>query len=159
MKRIFISLLFLLFAVSTINAQFFNKSDLEIYKNDVASQAKGLVKDNLDLTDEQAKVFWPLYEEYASESKDILDAEMGVIEEYLMNYYILDDQKAKELTQRSLELKKNKIDLSEKYLDKMSKVLPAKLIGKFLQIENRIDLMIGQQRTEKIPLARNQDKE
>lgn len=158
MKKFFLIILLLLFAAVTINAQFFKQSDVDIYKNDVASQAKGLVKDHLDLTADQAKIFWPLYDKYAAESKEILDAELGVLEEYLMNYYTLSDQKAKELMHRSLELKKNKVELGEEYLEKMSKVLPPKLVGKFLQIENRIDMMIGQQRTEKVPLVRNQDK-
>ena len=55
MKKLLISLIFILFAVSTVNAQFFKQSDIDIYKGDVAKQAKGLVKEHLDLTEDQAK--------------------------------------------------------------------------------------------------------
>ncbi len=159
MKKLLISSIFILFAVSTVNAQFFKQSDIDIYKGDVAKQAKGLVKGHLDLTEDQAKIFWPLYDEYRAESDEILNEELRVIEDYLMNYYILDDAKAMELMRKSNELRRNKLDLREKYLEKMAKVLPAKLVGKFFQIDHRLELMISQQRTEKIPLVRDQDKD
>jgi len=159
MKKLLISSFFILFAISTVNAQFFKQSDIDIYKNDVAKQAKNLVKENLDLTEEQAKIFWPLYEEYRAESADILNEELKVSEDYLMNYYILEDSKAIELLRKIFELRRNKIDLQEKYLKKMAKVLPATIVGKFYQIDHRLELMISQQRTEKIPLVRDQDKD
>lgn len=158
MKKLLISSMLLLFAVSTINAQFFKQADIDIYKGDVAKQAKGLVKDHLDLTEDQAKIFWPLYDEYRTESDEILNEELKVLEDYLMNYYILEDRKAMELMRKSNELRKNKLELQEEYLEKMAKVLPPKLVGKFFQIDHRLELMIGQQRTEKIPLVRDQEK-
>ena len=158
MKKLLISSIFILFAVSTVHAQFFKQSDIDIYKKDVDKQAKALVKDHLDLTPDQAKIFWPLYDEFRAEADEILEADLGIVEEYLMNYYDLSDKKATELIQRSIELKRNKLDLDEKYFNKLSKVLPPKLVGKFFQIESRISLMIKQQRTEKIPLVRDQDK-
>ena len=75
-----------------------------------------------------------------------------------MNYYTLSDQKAKELTLRTLELRKNRIALHEEYFMKMSEVLPAKVASKFIQIANRLYIMRSQQDTEKIPLVRDQDK-
>ena len=159
MKKLLISLIFILFTVSIVNAQFFKQSDVDIYKGDVAKQAKGLVKEHLDLTEDQAKIFWPLYDEYRAESDEILNEELRVLEDYLMNYYILDDSKAMELMRKGNELKRNKLDLQEKYLEKMAKVLPAKIVGKFFQIDRRLELMISKQRTEKIPLVRDQDKD
>ena len=158
MKKLFIISILVLLAVSTINAQFFKQSDIDIYKNDVAGQAKNLVKEHLDLTEDQAKIFWPLYDEYHSKSEKILNEELMFLEDYLMHYYILDDAKAKELVGKSITLKRNRLDLQEEYFEKMSKVLPAKLAGKFLQIDTRLNLMINQQRSEKMPLVRDQDK-
>ena len=159
MKKLLISSIFILIAVSTVNAQFFKQSDIDIYKGDVAKQAKGLVKEHPDLTEDQAKIFWPLYDKYHAESDEILNEDLRILEDYLMNYYILDDAKALELTRKINELKRNKIDLQDKYLEKMVKVLPAKLVGKFFQIDRKLDMMISQQRTEKIPLVRDQDKD
>lgn len=158
MKKYIIVSIVLLLTISTVNAQFFKQSDIDIYKGDVAKQAKGLVKAHLDLTEDQSKVFWPLYDEYRVDSDEILDEELKILEDYLMNYYILKDEKALELMRKSNELRRNKLDLQEKYLEKMSKFLPAKLVGKFFQIDHRLELMIGQQRTENIPLVRDQDK-
>ena len=158
MNKLIIIFIILLFSISTINAQFFKQSDIDIYKKDVAGQAKSLVKEHLDLTKDQAKIFWPLYDEYHTKSDVILNEELLFLEDYLMHYYILDDAKAKELVGKSFTLKRNKLDLQEEYFEKMSKVLPAKVAGKFLQIDNRLNAMINQQRSEKMPLVRDQDK-
>lgn len=158
MKKLLLTGILALFVISTVNAQFFKQSDIDIYKSDINKQAKKLVKENLDLTPEQAKVFWPLYDEYRSESDKILNEEIKLIEDYLMNYYMLDDAKALELMRKTSELRRNKLDLQDEYMNKMVKVLPAKVVGKFFQIDNRLELMIKQQRTEKIPLVRDQDK-
>ena len=158
MKKLFITSIFLLFTISAINAQFFKQSDIDIYKKDVAEQAENLVKENLDLTEDQAKIFWPLYKEYDSKKDAVLEEELLVLEDYLMHYYILEDDKAKELVVKSINLKKKRIDLQIEYLSKMADALPATVVGKFFQIDNRIDLMINQQKTDKIPLIRDQDK-
>ena len=159
MKKILFTSLILFIAVSITNAQFFKKSDEEIYKKDIASQARELIQNNLDLTEDQSKVFWPLYDEFEVDAKSIVDAELQILEEYLMNYYTISDKKAKELTLRLLELRRNRIDLHEEYLEKMSEVLPAKVASKFIQIANRLYIMRSKQDTEKIPLLRDQDKQ
>ena len=71
MKNVLLIFIFVLFAMSTATAQFFKQSDVDIYKKDVAEQAENLVKENLDLTEEQAKIFWPLYKEYNSKTDEI----------------------------------------------------------------------------------------
>lgn len=158
MRKILIISMFILSALSTVNAQFFKESDVDIYKKDVAKQAESIVKENLDLTKDQAKIFWPIYNEYHKKTDAVLDEELKVLEDYLMNYYILDDEKAKELVVKSINLKIKRIDLQKEYLSKMAEVLPATVVGKFYQIDNRINLMINQQSTDRIPLVRDQDK-
>lgn len=158
MKKVLFISFFTLFAISSTTAQFFKQSDVDIYKKDVAEQAESIVKENLDLTEDQAKIFWPIYKEYDSKTDAVLDEELKVLEDYLMNYYILDNEKAKELVIKSINLKKKRTDLQIEYLSKMADVLPATVVGKFYQIDNRINLMINQQRTDRIPLIRDQDK-
>jgi hypothetical protein len=158
MRKILIISIFILSALSTVNAQFFKESDVDIYKKDVAKQAEDIVKENLDLTKDQAKIFWPIYNEYHEKTDAVLDEELKVLEDYLMHYYILDDEKAKELVIKSINLKIKRIDLQKEYLSKMADVLPATVVGKFYQIDNRINLMINQQTTDRIPLVRDQDK-
>jgi len=87
-----------------------------------------------------------------------LDKEISILEKYLIDYYDLNEAKAKRLMAEELQVKRAKLDLEEKYFDIMSQKLPAQLIGKFFQIDYRLNLMINQQRTEKTPLVRNQDK-
>jgi hypothetical protein len=102
MKNLLLTYIFVLLAISTTNAQFFNQADVEIYKNDIAKQAKSLVKEHLDLTADQAEIFWPLYDKYEAKYSVVLNEELKVLEDYLMNYYMLSDEKAEELMNKSI---------------------------------------------------------
>jgi len=158
MKKICLILVFLLVALSSVNGQFFNKSDIEIYKDDVSQQARSLVKENLDLTANQAEIFWPIYDEYRVKADSLLSKELLVLEDYLMHYYDLSEKRATKLMKEAIYSKREKLNLQEKYISIMSKKLPVQIVGKFFQIDNRLNLMISQQNSEKIPLVRDQDK-
>lgn len=158
MKIFRLILVFLLVALSSANGQFFSKSDIEIYKDDVSQQARSLVKENIDLTANQAKIFWPIYDEYRAKADSLFGKELLVLEDYLMHYYDLSENRASKLMKEAINFKREKLNLQEKYISIMSKKLPVQIVGKFFQIDNRLNLMISRQNSEKIPLVRDQDK-
>ena len=158
MKKTLLTLVFILLALSSANAQFFNKSDVEIYKNKVEDQAIDLMKDHMDLHEDQAQIFWPLYKAYRADVDSLMNEELGILEEYLMNYYMLSERRATKLMGDILRYKREKIDLKEQYVKIMVKVLPAQIVARFFQIDTRINLMIQTQTTSKIPLVRDLDK-
>ncbi|MCK7517473.1 MAG: hypothetical protein MZV64_06995 [Ignavibacteriales bacterium] len=45
-------------------------------RTDIREVAKEIVAENLELTTEQAKIFWPLYDEYMAELKILGDQEV-----------------------------------------------------------------------------------
>ena len=157
MKKVLLTLGFILFALSSVNAQFFKQSDVEIYKNKVEDKALDIMKENIDLQEDQAQIFWPLYKAYRAEVDTIMNKELEVLEEYLMNYYMLSERRAAKLMGDVLHFKREKLDLKEQYVNVMVKVLPAQTVARFFQIDSRINVMIQNQRSERIPLVRDQD--
>ena len=158
MKKLGLVLAGLFVLVSTASAQFFNESDVELYKKNIAEEARNLVKEHLDLTPEQADKFWPLYDEYDKEYDKLMDENLKLVEEYLVNYYDLSEEKAKDLNNKALDIQSKRVELTRKHLNKMYEVLPANVVGKFYQIDNRISLMEQVQRTSRVPLVRKQEK-
>ena len=45
-----------------------NDKDVQLLRQDLRAKAKQLITKNMQLTDEQAASFWPLYDQYAAES-------------------------------------------------------------------------------------------
>ena len=60
--------------------------DLNLLRKDIRSQRKQLIAANLNLTDQEATRFWPVYDQYVSELITINDRKFGLIQEYADNY-------------------------------------------------------------------------
>jgi hypothetical protein len=150
-------ILILLFASSFCFAQFesFDSAYIEGIKKNVKSAIKEMVEDNLTLNEEQAKIFWPLFDEYISSYDTINNERVSIIQEYMLNYYGMDDETAKDLVKRSMNLNEDILNLREKYLDIMLGKLPAVVVGKFFQIDARALAIVDAVRMSSVPLVRD----
>lgn len=156
MKKLFVIPLLLLFSKGFAQIQSFESEYVEMLKKNIQEESRLIVAENLTLTEEQAKIFWPLYDEYDAAYDGLVNDRVKVIEDYMMNYYGLDEEIGKELITKSIELKKKAVDLQEEYVNKMIEVLPISVVGKFFQIDNRIAALIDIARMANIPLLREE---
>ena len=76
----------------------------------------------------------------------------------MMNYYGMDEQKGKELIDKSISLKEKAVNLQKEYINKMLEVLPISVVGKFFQIDNRIAAIVDITRMANLPLMREEEK-
>jgi hypothetical protein len=157
MKTLLILFTLLISSLSFAQIQSFDSTYVEGLKKDVVGTFKEIVKDNLKLTEDEAKIFWPLYDEYMAERNPIFDEKISVTEEYMMNYYALDDATAKDLIKKAMGLNQALLDAKMKSLDKMFEQLPALLVGKFFQIDNRVSALVDLVRMSSTPLVRDKE--
>jgi len=117
---------------------------------------KAIVALNMELTDYEGKAFWPVYDEYWAEMKKLDDRDVALISDFAKNYVYesLTNQKATEMLQEWMWIKKHTVKLQEKYAKKFRKVLPEKKVLRYFQIENKLDLIIDSELSAQIPLAR-----
>jgi Spy/CpxP family protein refolding chaperone len=158
MKKIIIISLLLFSSFGFAQVKSFESDYVEMLKKDIQENSKQIVSDNLTLTEEQAKFFWPIYDEYDKAYDKLVDERVGVIKDYMMNYYGLDEETGKELITKSIDLKQKAVDIQKKYINKMMKVLPISVVGKFFQIDNRISAIIDIARMANLPLIREEKK-
>jgi hypothetical protein len=130
------------------------ESYIEILRSDLRTQRKALMAANMHLTDAEASRFWPIYNEFEADSTKLGDLRVKVIREYAERYETMDDKTATGLIDRSLKYEGERTDLRKKYARKMSKALSPKLAARFLQIENRIDLLLDVKLASALPLVK-----
>lgn len=136
-----------------------DRSDwIELLKSNVQKESKNLIKQNLELTSEQAKVFWPIYDEYDQALAEVTNERLQNISDYMVNYKDLDSAKAESLLRKALELDQKKIDIQNEYYKRFISVLPPTVVGKFFQLDQYIELLIQLQRSENIPLIQLNNK-
>jgi hypothetical protein len=137
----------------------FETGYIDILKKDIQTEAKILVGENLEMTEDQAKVFWPLYDEYAAELLELSNERLNVISSYMLDYYDLSDEKAETLVNQAMDIEQKRLDLKRKHIAKMNEVLPQKLVGKFFQIDNYLQTLLTIQRQSTIPFIKTGDEE
>ena len=130
-------------------------SDMEILRDKIYADKKLIVAENMELTEEEAKGFWPVYQAYQEDLHKINDRMAKVINEYAVAYNkgALLDKTARQLIDEAIEIDIDEAKLKKSYVPKLSKVLPGVKVARYLQIENKVRAIVRHELAAAIPLA------
>jgi hypothetical protein len=131
------------------------QDNMQILRDKIKADKKLLVAANMQLTESEAKAFWPVYDQYQKDLTAINRRIVKLIESYAADYRAntLTDEKAKKLTADYVAIEKAEAGLQESYVPKLNKVLPPKKVARYLQIENKIRAAIKYELAGEIPLV------
>jgi hypothetical protein len=127
-------------------------TDIALLRSDVQAQKTDVIAHTMQFNDADAKVFWPLYREYANQQQIIGDERVSVIKDYADHYDTIDDAKADGLMARMLKFERSRTDLRAEYFPKFKKAIGAKQAAKFFQVDNRLSLLVDLQLANAIPI-------
>jgi len=159
MKKLIVFSLLFFASVSFAQIQSFDSEYIEEVKADAWGTYAEIIADNLTLTDEQAEIFWPMLDEYIADQNKVVDMRLKNTEEYMMNYYAMDDSTARNLLNKAVEIDQERMNIKREYMGKMLEKLPTIVVGKFFQLDARISALIDLIRMSSIPLVRIEDEE
>jgi len=125
---------------------------VNLLREDVQKQKVAITSQLMQLSPEQAAIFWPIYNEYAKELSALGDLRLRAIKEYAANYSSLSDEKATELAKMRFEYEERLLAVKKKYFEKLSKALTLKLAARFFQIENQLLDVIDLQVASNLPV-------
>ncbi|WHZ24041.1 MAG: hypothetical protein OJF47_003153 [Nitrospira sp.] len=132
-------------------------STTEIFIQKVKADKKLLVASNMDLSDAEAKKFWPLYETYQKELEQLNQRLDRTIKSYADEFNAgkgtISNDTAKKLLNEALSLEEAELKLKRTYADKIGKVLPATKTARYIQIENKIRAVLKAELAQQIPLV------
>ena len=154
MKNLVIVLLLGLFFSVNAQTKYF-ETDIQGIRKDLREASKLIVAENMALTPQDSTIFWPLYDEYRAEMVLLGDKEVAITEEYMLNYYLLEEDIASKILEDILDLERDKQSLKSEYIRKMKKVLPSKVVGRFYQIDRRLNLLIDAEKASRVPMLKN----
>ena len=129
--------------------------NMQILRDKVKADKKLLIATNMELTESEAKGFWPVYEGYQKKLTAINQRMVKLIESYAADYQAntLTDEKAKKLTEELVAIGKAEAELQAASVPKLSKVLPPKKVARYLQIENKIRAVVKYELAKAVPLV------
>ena len=127
-------------------------TELEIGREVVQAQRKAIVAQSLELSEEQAKRFWPVYNDYQAKRQEIYDRRVALIKQYSGSYETLTDEQAMQLVNGYQAFNKDRHELRRDFVEAFSKVLPPKRVMRFYQVENKLDAIIDYRLAQSVPL-------
>jgi hypothetical protein len=129
--------------------------NMQILRDKVAADKKVVVAAAMELTEAEAKGFWPVYDEYQKKLHKINDGIATVISDYAKAYNAksLSDQKALQLLDRYIALEDDELKLRKAMLPKLSKALPGLKVARYMQLENKVRALVKYELAAEIPLA------
>lgn len=131
-------------------------SSMEILRQKITADKKFLVVSNMELTDAEAKEFWPIYKAYQKDLHQINDRLAKVIKDYATAYNkgALSDDTAKKLLDEAIAIELAEVKLKQSYIPKLDKILPATKVARYIQIETKIRAIIRYGLADGIPLVK-----
>jgi len=129
--------------------------NMQILLEKIKADKKLLVANNMNLTDAEAKGFWPVYDDYQKQlaglNKRIGDLILQYADAYKNNS--LTDDTAKTLVDKLIAIQLDEAQMKKSFVPKLAKVLPMKKVARYLQIENKIRAAVNYELAAQVPLV------
>jgi hypothetical protein len=128
--------------------------NMQLVKEKMKADKKLLVSENMQLTEKEAKAFWPVYDSYQKDLGKLNERLLQLIDEYAKNYETMTDQTAQNLTNKYLALESERVKMLQSYVPKISKAVGSKKAARYLQLENKISAVVKFELAANIPLVK-----
>jgi hypothetical protein len=136
MKALLIVFLLAVLALPAI-AQPPNNADLE-------SIRIGFITNKLNLTADQAKVFWPVYDAYRAEMKTVRDDSRDNVQGAKENFDTMSDKEVETAVDRMLDNRRKELDITLRYHEQFKKVINIRQIAKLYKAEHEFTQLLLQ---------------
>ena len=130
-------------------------NNLEIIHEKLKADKKLIVAKYMELTDSEAKKFWPVYEEYQKDLQKIDQRLLNLLQSYAADYRnnSLTDEKAKTLLDEWIAIENDDAKRRGSYVPQVMKALPPKKAARYLQIENEYRILMKYDLAATVPLV------
>ena len=128
--------------------------NMQIVLEKIRADKKLLVAENMQLTEAEAKAFWPVYDQYQDELFLLRARTAKLIKDYSEAYEKMTNDTAKKLLDELMTIEALGPKLRQTYLPKFRKVLPEAKVVRYYQIENKIQAALMYEIASNIPLLK-----
>ena len=136
MKKIFLLVAIALTGFLQANAQEGNEK--------IEAMKIAFITKRLQLTPEESQKFWPVYNQYEAEKKQIRQSTIGTVKD-LKEDGDFTNAEAEQAITKYIEFKAKDLDLIKKYVAEFRKILPATKVAKLVTAEEHFKKMLTKQ--------------
>jgi hypothetical protein len=125
---------------------------IQMLRSEIGQDRREIVKSAMLLTQSESTIFWPLYDQYRAEIHGLGDRRVKLIADFVANRNAMSEDHAAQLTKEALSIEEDRVSVKQDYVKKMSKVLSARTVARFFQIDGKLDAAVDAELAARIPL-------
>jgi hypothetical protein len=115
---------------------------------------KTFIAGQLQLTDEEGRAFWPIYDNFQAALSKSASRSLRLIKRYAKDYETMTNDTAAPLLTEFLDIQVEKAKIKQTFAEQFSKALSAKKVVRYFQIENKMEAGIRAKLAARIPLMK-----
>jgi hypothetical protein len=115
---------------------------VEVVRSSIRADRKVIITEVMQFTEHESRAFWPLYQQYRTETDKVGDELVKLLLEYMDAYPNVPEMQALRMLKDYATLEKKQAQLKEKFIGRFTKILPASKVIRYFQLENRLDLAV-----------------
>jgi len=125
------------------------------YWDKLRAEKRAWIKQNMALSPEEEKQFWPLYDKYQTDLRPLNQRLLDALQSYAKHYReeSLTDPLAEKLLAERLSIDAGQVRLQKAYAKLFSKILPGRKVARYLQLEYRMQIVIRYELAQAVPLV------
>ena len=129
------------------------QSEEELVLSYFKLEKKALVGQAMNLSDVQADIFWPVYNNYEQESAKLTQMRISYLKAYAEKFETITPEEADAIMKKAFEYQKKHLALEVKYYKILKKKLGALVATRFIQVEEYINTGVKMQLLDAIPFV------
>jgi hypothetical protein len=126
---------------------------IKVVRNTLKADRQAVLTQSLQLTDQESKEFWPIYQQYRTDMDKVGDDMVKMVKEYASLYPNIPDDRAKDMLKELTSMQEKKLTTRTSFLRKSGRVLSPSKNLRLAQLENRMDLLVALKLASNIPLT------
>lgn len=130
---------------------------IQLLRADLSAKKEQIVRETMQLNDQQSAIFWPIYREYQSAQSKLTTEKLAIVTDYASNFSTMSDEKADQLAQQVMQHDEKRMALREKYYATMKKALSPVIAVRFFQVEHQLQLIVDLQISANLPIIEEND--
>ena len=109
---------------------------------DLESLKIAFITRRLSLVPDEAKVFWPVYDAYSAELKEVKEGMRMERRNAKRNFDEMSDKELNEAMDSMMDFKRRELDVTLKYHEQFKKVLPVRKVAQLYRAEQEFTRML-----------------
>jgi len=152
MRKLMVAITISLMAAAGIAAADETDEYIDLLRSDLQADKRLIVEYSMELTDEEATKFWPIYDKYEVERIALGDKLLDLIKRFPEAVGVTGPETVGDLSTEWWKLQDEELKLKKKYYAKAEKEIRPRIAARWMQIEHRLSMLIDLQLAAETPL-------